>query len=207
MSTETINECRKTKGILQNVGLHDSDTGSNLKMAATIKRKLDTALAKGFRPVPQVFLDILPPHAQLFVVATAAQIDIRLCVDANAHLPIRANSWQTVGYISAAVADDRTAIVGPLNTEKPFRGNGVATYLLIVLAEYAKIRGIHLLTLYDGSDRAWKPHNMYINTAFKYVNPYPGREMEASVEQVIATWAGFAKKYQKSWLWRVVSPA
>nr|QBK93160.1 MAG: acetyltransferase GNAT domain protein [Pithovirus LCPAC403] len=184
------------------------DPDSNLKMAAMIKGKLDTALAKRFRPrtVPQAFLDILPPHAQLFVIVTAAQIDIRLCVDANAHLPIRANSWQTVGYISAVGTDDRTAIVGPLYTEKPFRENGVATYLLIILAAYAKIRGIHLLTLYDGSDRSWKPHNMYINTAFKYVKPYPDREMKASVEQVIATWPGFAKKYQKSWLWRIVSP-
>lgn len=73
-------------------------------------------------------------------------------------------------------AQERTAIITSVNTLKPFRKQGYATFLLKVLIKELHSAGFLKIELDDDSDRHRKPHNLYVGLGWRYVHNW-GPEM------------------------------
>ena len=90
------------------------------------------------------------------------------------------------------VPDDlfnETAILSIVTNIK-CRGSGLASFLLMVVAEYSD----NIVVLDDASDNCFCSNNVYLNNGFHYINEGEP-EMEASSTHIMAHMKNFKSKY------------
>lgn len=88
------------------------------------------------------------------------------------------------------VADDIETAILSIVTNIKYRGYGLASFLLLIVAEYSNNK----LILDDASDNCFCVNNLYLNNGFKYINKGEP-EMEACSCNVLSNFSRFKSKY------------
>lgn len=73
-----------------------------------------------------------------------------------------------------------------------YRGKGIATFLLIVVA---KLHDGMKMILDDMSDNSRKINNIYLRLGLNYTNKYPEPEMEGNCKDISEEWKYFLDRY------------
>jgi len=83
--------------------------------------------------------------------------------------------------------------ISSVSTQKNYRGNGIASFLILLVADYCK-NDTYKLVLDDMSDNFMMKNNLYTNLGFRYI-VYDSPEMKTSPKNVISYLKKWENKY------------